>query len=393
MKKFTRFLSVLLCVLMVVSLMPWGTVSAAKPERRTPVQPKFGKNYMSRTIGTVEGYTYFETFEELVQLAAETYSEPTPILYLGSGTLKITDNLGLPENLILLAPDIEVASGVEFLAPYLFADSLVVNGTAFVVYAEVESNIDINGTYYNYYQLHLLGETVRDGLQNIIHLDDAVGCIWYYPATLAELKTAAADAEAGVGDGMDYSIDFESDVTISENIKLPRNCTVYLTDVNVTVSSGVTLTMNGYLWLNGSLNIDGELVLDGVIDLYYDEGGLLSFGENACCSGEGPVYVTASAISDPFEATPGLKNYTAEYDADYECWVLLHSVEEQRLTGDFDNNGVVDDADVAYLLWHILFADEYPLDISGDINADGAVDDEDVGYLLWHTLFPDSYPL
>ena len=63
------------------------------------------------------------------------------------------------------------------------------------------------------------------------------------------------------------------------------------------------------------------------------------------------------------------------------------------MEGDFDGNGTVDDADVAYLLWHTLFADTYPIDINGDLNGDGAVDDADVAYLLWHTLFPDAYPL
>ena len=63
------------------------------------------------------------------------------------------------------------------------------------------------------------------------------------------------------------------------------------------------------------------------------------------------------------------------------------------MEGDFNGDGVVNDADVAYLLWHTLFADQYPIDINGDVNNDGVVNDADVAYLLWHTLFPEQYPI
>ena len=63
------------------------------------------------------------------------------------------------------------------------------------------------------------------------------------------------------------------------------------------------------------------------------------------------------------------------------------------MEGDFNGDGTVNDADVAYLLWHTLFADQYPIDINGDVNNDGVVNDADVAYLLWHTLFPEQYPI
>ena len=62
-------------------------------------------------------------------------------------------------------------------------------------------------------------------------------------------------------------------------------------------------------------------------------------------------------------------------------------------SGDFNLDGTVNDADVAYLLWHTLFPEKYPIIPTGDLNGDGAVTDLDVAYLLWHTLFPEHYPL
>ena len=61
--------------------------------------------------------------------------------------------------------------------------------------------------------------------------------------------------------------------------------------------------------------------------------------------------------------------------------------------GDLNGNGITDDADVALLLWHTLFPENYEILGEADFNADGAADDADVAYLLWHTLFPAQYPL
>ena len=66
---------------------------------------------------------------------------------------------------------------------------------------------------------------------------------------------------------------------------------------------------------------------------------------------------------------------------------------EAAIAGDMDGNGVLDDKDVAQLLWHTLFPAAYPISGNADFNGDGRVDDGDVAYLLWHTLFPEAFPL
>ena len=67
--------------------------------------------------------------------------------------------------------------------------------------------------------------------------------------------------------------------------------------------------------------------------------------------------------------------------------------QSDTLKGDLDNNGIVDDEDVIYLLWHTLMSDDYPVNQPVDFDSNGIVDDEDVIYLLWHTLMPKDYPL
>lgn len=66
----------------------------------------------------------------------------------------------------------------------------------------------------------------------------------------------------------------------------------------------------------------------------------------------------------------------------------------KAVLGDLTGDGVVDNNDVALLLWHTLFEDQYPLEKEqADITEDGIVDNNDVAYLLWHVLFEDKYPL
>lgn len=72
---------------------------------------------------------------------------------------------------------------------------------------------------------------------------------------------------------------------------------------------------------------------------------------------------------------------------------IPYEPEVTAVPGDMDGSGVVDDSDVAQLLWYSLFPDDYAVSGNADVNADGAVDDGDVAYLLWHTLFPENYPL
>jgi hypothetical protein len=66
---------------------------------------------------------------------------------------------------------------------------------------------------------------------------------------------------------------------------------------------------------------------------------------------------------------------------------------KKYIKGDVNNDGIVDDADVEYLLYYTIFPDEWPINQPIDFNGDGAEDDADAEYLLYYTIFPEDNPL
>ena len=74
----------------------------------------------------------------------------------------------------------------------------------------------------------------------------------------------------------------------------------------------------------------------------------------------------------------------------WQEFALIHMLE---IIGDLDGDGQINNNDVAYLLWHTLFPEDYPISDPADFDGDGKVNNNDVAYLLWHTLFPEDYPL
>ena len=78
-------------------------------------------------------------------------------------------------------------------------------------------------------------------------------------------------------------------------------------------------------------------------------------------------------------------------DGDDLCDLCYYKI---SISGDMDGNQSVDNNDVAYLLWHTLFPEDYPVSPElGDLDSNGVIDNLDVEYLLWHTLFPEDYPI
>lgn len=63
------------------------------------------------------------------------------------------------------------------------------------------------------------------------------------------------------------------------------------------------------------------------------------------------------------------------------------------LLGDIDGNSKVDEDDAVYLLWHVFFPADYPVEMYADFDGSGTLDEDDAIYLLWYVFFPADYPL
>lgn len=90
----------------------------------------------------------------------------------------------------------------------------------------------------------------------------------------------------------------------------------------------------------------------------------------------------------PTEDADGIITYTC-----VDCGAEKYLSTADIIPGDLNNDLVVSNLDVEFLLWHTLYPADYPLISNADFDGDGVVSNLDVEYLLWHTLYPADYPL
>ncbi len=76
-----------------------------------------------------------------------------------------------------------------------------------------------------------------------------------------------------------------------------------------------------------------------------------------------------------------------------ETFVVTGNPAGSAIEGDVNCDGVKDDDDAIYLLFHCFFEDQYPVKQDCDFNDDGFVDDDDAIYLLFNCFFPERYVL
>ncbi len=329
---YKRFLASLLTLCMLLTLLPAAAMAAAVSGEEIP-----GKLL---SIGEDEvGNLTFETFEDLKELASRTYDEYTQAYYEGYDTLEIKEDINIPQNLAIdcLSATVVVSQNVTFTASELSVGTLIVEGTVKCFILNVQTALNIPGTYYcegiiNY---TVNSEGTLVGNENIIYsappdsFEPFVS--WNYRISdMAHFKEVISVANAATDPHWRYYIDLNSETFIfNESIALPKNCYFDTTCVeynpsSVTVSKGCTLDIYGVVEIRTSFMVDGSMVNNNEINIYYDNNysnyGTMTISNSGTYGGSGNITIYSDELTDPQDAVPGLDltNFNiTEVETDY----------------------------------------------------------------------------
>ncbi|MBO5128874.1 MAG: hypothetical protein J6B95_00805 [Oscillospiraceae bacterium] len=381
-KKLVRVLALILCAVMILGMIPM----IANAEE-----------IQSRTITEEYGTYYFETFEELKELAATTTCDDADFCYQGEGELVITEDLTLPEEYWLEAECILVVENVTLNATYIKCQEFVVAGTVSCDTVVATALLDVSGTLNAESSVQLSGTTTQlIGVENIYPEDTDIMC-YGTVETMEQLKEVVAGASAMTDERVWYIHELTLP-EITESITIPANCQFEIKSP-VTIAEGATLTVEAKLQVSERLTVRGGLNAPSV-EVFCYAGGVMEIAEGASTDIDKVTLNKEWTEVEVEDAVPGLDLSLYEITDWYYCWTLVKieneddaPSQEEVVAGDADGNNIVDDADVAQLLWYTLFPENYEISCNADFNGDEVVDDADVAYLLWHTLFPDAYPL
>ena len=378
-KNMVRFVALVLCAVLVLGMIPLIASAAI----------------------TGSGGSYdFETFDDLKELA-QICQDYDRLYYCGDGELVISEDLEIPGyvNLYCENASVRIAEGASFGIYTLSAGTLIVDGEL-VTYGATSVNtlLEVNGSLMAY-GVDVWNLAQVTGLENITISENSAISFYCYPTTMEELKLAVARAEAITDSRVRFTVTPQMQ-EITESVDFPDNTWLSI-GAAIVIPAGVVITVDD-VGAGMGIAIYGELRANIVRYAYQSsngctltvaDGGLLDAGMFMLTSngGEKDLSVILRDVD--------LSKYeiVLEEDLGWDMynWELVKtsgSVPAAK-PGDLSGDGITDDSDVALLLWHTLFPDQYEVRGATDFNADGITDDADVAYLLWHTLFPESYPI
>ena len=304
-RKLVRILALILCAVMLLGMIP-AFASAAEAEEDTvevtkvdlmnvdgqtqPVYSTYTKNpdepifveeepvsaFPAANSITQSGtYYYFETFQELQELAAGSDGSQIYAYYQGSGSLVISEDLTLPENMDLQIAEgkkLIVSKGVTFTTNYLHAYDFTVNGTWISNrFSNVYGLLTVNGSArLNGGVLYLRSGGTISGLENVTRRYDEQILYYWDVRTVADIEEAISAAK-NTGDGLPHGINMwvNGTLTIDKSLTIPENmieCSIYRSDGTIIIPEGVTFTTNSpRMWLSTNVRAEGKFVNNGNI--------------------------------------------------------------------------------------------------------------------------------
>lgn len=225
----------------------------------TTVSPRRGYNLMS--VGEDDwGHTTFETFEDLQELASQSYSSWTEVYYVGEGQLVISEDITLPENFHVYFydgnSDVKVNAGVTFTTMEVFGvETLTINGTCvWRGYGSVSTELTINGKLVLYSDLDLRSDTVVTGIENVTYARDYASLYRrldvYSQSELEDAIKASASDTSGIVYGISVGLSGRGDFVLAKSITVPSTVESfnvwgnYENPETFVIEAGCTLELN-----------------------------------------------------------------------------------------------------------------------------------------------------
>ena len=301
--------------------------AATRLEEETPgwLLTYLGPNDPEKT-----GIYPFSSYEEIKTLADKTYDAPASLYYLGPDPLVIQEDLTLPGNVVLYvrkdysSGSLVIPEGVTLNAsdntagtPLTVTD-VQVRGVLKCSYLEFYQSMDITGKVHLYYDGIYMqdGDATFSGGENIVYEDDLCG-VYFLNDWRQDLKRVAETAAFTKDPRWVYVYFVNEPMSVTGTLEIPSNMLLYVRQ-RLTVEEGGHLILNSMMTVQHTVDVNGVLENRAAIDIYYDEGGEMSFRWGTY-TGIGTIYVNSDTTTDYQAAIPdiSLRDYAiTQHDAE-----------------------------------------------------------------------------